>query len=60
MGGNNPLDYVKFYQNNQIVKNSLKTFIFPEKFQDKQVRIYVKNDIDEWEKIQIKSDLQKK
>lgn len=60
MGGNNPLDYVKFYQNNQIVKNSLKTFIFPEKFQDKQVRIYVKNDIAEWEKIQIKSDLQKK
>ena len=60
MGGNNPLDFVKFYQNNQIVKNSLKTFIFPEKFQDKQVRIYVKNDIDEWEKIQIKSDLQKK
>ena len=48
------------HQNNQIVENNLKTFIFPEKFEDKQVRIYIKNNIDEWEKIRkIKNDLQK-
>lgn len=60
MGGKNPLDYVKFYQNGQIVKNNMTTFIFPEKFEDEQVRIYIKNNIDEWEKIKIKNDLLKK
>ena len=60
MGGNNPLDYVKFYKNNMIIRNNLETFIFPTKFEEKQIRVYIKNEIKEYEKIEICNDLEKK
>ena len=60
MGGTNPLYYVKFFSNGQLIESNLNTFIFPEKFEEETIRIYLKNEIEEYEIINIRENLIKK